>query len=201
MYAQGSQESLRNAEHLFEDAMTLSRNKSFGSAQTLIVTAIEEAAKAIILELTNLNYFGKEVAEQSMRVHPPKKLVLFAMEKGLLFVDQIDRRDGRSVIDNTRIEELEKRFKVDLRDMENRRQNGFYVKVDINNGAILNSPNNVKKSETGEFAKRAESFLKLCKTLCGIFREYRVVDRNTFRNNLRIFQEDMQNIYASYDEV
>jgi len=197
MYVQGSQECLKNAEHLFEDATTLLRNGSFGSAQSLAVHAIEEAAKAIILELANLDYIEKEVVEQSMWAHPPKKLVLLAMEKGLLFAGNIDRRyDKKCVIDKGRMQELERALKAGLKDMENKRQNGFYVKVDVSNGAIVNSPNNLKESEIEGFARKAESFLKLCKHLCRLFRYYSIVDEGKVRSNLRIFQENLENVYA-----
>lgn len=99
MYDQGSQECLNNAGRLFEDATILLQNKSFGTAQSLTVTALEEAAKAMILELANLNYVGKKVVKQSMYRHRPKKLILLALEKGLLFIGQIDRRRTRPLID------------------------------------------------------------------------------------------------------
>jgi AbiV family abortive infection protein len=72
MYTQGSKECLANAEHLLKDATLLLQNKSFGATQSLMVTAIEEVGKAIILELANLNYVGEAVVEQAMRDHLPK---------------------------------------------------------------------------------------------------------------------------------
>ena len=72
MYAQGSIECLKNSKRLFRAARVSLQENSFGVAQSLIVTAIEEAGKAIILELANLNYFDKEVVESSMRNHRPK---------------------------------------------------------------------------------------------------------------------------------
>jgi AbiV family abortive infection protein len=198
MYAQGSQECLKNAERLFGDATILLRNKSFGAAQSLIVTALEEAGKAIILELANLNYVGKEAVEQSMRDHRPKKLVLLAMEKGLLFVDRIDRRNGSCKIDKSVMQKLENALKAGLKNLENKRQNGFYVQVDVNNGVIVDSPNNIEGFEVEELAKKAKSFLKLSNLLCEFFRDYRV---HPNRNNLRIFQENLENFNLSYDEV
>jgi AbiV family abortive infection protein len=201
MYAQGSQECLRNAEHLFEDATTLLRNKSSGSAQSLIVTAIEEAGKAIILELADFDYAAKEVVKHSMGDHKPKKLVFLAMQRGLLFIGNIDRRYGSHEIDRKSMQKLQNRLERRLENLEKRRQRGFYVQVNVDNGAIENLPDNIKESEVQEFAQEAESYLKLCKMLCGIFREYRVVDKNKVRSNLRIFQENLANVTAAYDEA
>ena len=201
MYAQGSQECIRNAEHLFEDATALLEKKSFGSAQSLIVTAIEEAAKAIILELADLKYIGEEVVKQSMSDHRPKKLVFLAIEKGLLFVEQIDRRCGSYEVDRSLMQKLQNMLEAPLEDLEKKRQRGFYVQVDVNSGAIVNSPSDIKKFEIEEFAQKAELFLKVCKALCEIFREYRVVDKYSIRNNLRIFQENLEGFTAKYDEI
>ena len=75
MYTQGSLECLTNSQNLFKDATILLQSASFGVAQSIIVTAIEEAAKAIILELANVNYVGKGVVEQAMGDHRPIKAV------------------------------------------------------------------------------------------------------------------------------
>ena len=198
MYAQGSEECLKNAERLLEGAIILIRNNSLGPAQSLIVTAIEEAGKAIILELANVNYVGKEVIKQSMYDHRPKKAVLFAIEKGLLFVDRIDRTEGKSRIDRAEMDKLKKALEADLGNLERKRQNGFYVQVDVNNGAILNSPSTIGKFKIEKSVKRARVFLKLSTLLCELIRDYRI---HPNRNNLRIFQENLEHLTLWYDEV
>ena len=118
MYSQGSIECLKNSKSLFRVARMSLQQKYFGIAQSLTVTAIEEAGKAIILELANLNYFEKEVVKNSMYDHRPKKLLFLAIEKGLLFVEQLDRRQHESVIDRSLIQELENTLKHSLNDLE-----------------------------------------------------------------------------------
>jgi len=183
---------------LFEDATILLKNGSFGAAQSLIVTAMEEAGKAIILELADLNYIGKEVVEQSMHEHTPKKVALLAMERGLLFVDNIDRRKGSCELQRAEMKKLQSDLRVDLENLENRRLNGFYVQVDANNGVPLSCPNRIQQRETEDFVAKAKLFLNLTEYLCKLFTEFRI---HPERNNLRVFRDDLRNLYVSYDEV
>ena len=85
-----------NAERKLDDASFLLDKKSFGSAQSLCVIALEEMAKAIILEFADLNYVGGDVVKDSMRHHPSKQTIIEAFEKGILFVGSLDFRDKES---------------------------------------------------------------------------------------------------------
>ena len=84
MYSLGSEECLKNAERLLNDAQILLDKGSLGSAQTLSVTAYEEISKSIILEFANLNFAEKKVVEESMKNHDLKKALMLAIEKGSL---------------------------------------------------------------------------------------------------------------------
>ena len=201
MYDQGSQECLNNAGRLFEDATILLQNKSFGTAQSLTVTALEEAAKAMILELANLNYVGKKVVKQSMYRHRHKKLILLALEKGLLFIGQIDRRRTRPLIDKGIMNKFENELKAEYQDLENKRLNGFYVQVNINSGLIVNSPNSIKRPETERFVKEAGFILELSKSLCEFFRDYRDTPKGNMRNNLMVIKDSLGNFSSMYDEA
>jgi len=163
-----------------------------------MVTAAEEAGKAILLELANVNYVDKEMVKQSMHDHRPKKLVLLAMEKGLLFANRIDRRNDSCELNEDTLKRLENMLIIGLEDLEDKRQNGFYVQVDASNGAITRTPKSIKRSDIDEFAKKTGLFLKLCSYLCQFFEDYR---NHPARNNLRVLQYNLDNLNMSYDEA
>jgi len=73
LYTKGSQECLQNADRLLNDAKTLLSRGSFGTAQSLGVTAMEEVGKAIILGLSDLDLVGKEIVEDAMKKHLIRK--------------------------------------------------------------------------------------------------------------------------------
>jgi len=89
MYTVRSEECLRNAEALLEDAGILMKTGRFGTAQSLSVVSIEETGKAIILALADLNYFGKDVVSIAMRTHTPKKVMLAGVEQSKMLLVKI----------------------------------------------------------------------------------------------------------------
>lgn len=173
MYTKGSEECLHNAELLINDAKTLMDNGSFGTAQSLSVTAFEEIGKAVILELANLNYVGKDIVHRAMYKHPPKKVILVGIEQSkLLLGENLASQASEYIIDKTRLKKLEKQMK-DINHLENERQNGFYVRVDPKDGSIRNSPRRVSAENAQSLINKADVFLNLGKTLCEFFRNIR----------------------------
>lgn len=171
MYTKGSEECLNNAERLLADAKALMEKGSFGAAQSLSVTCLEEVGKAIILELANLNIVGKDVVDLAMRTHFPKKVILVGIEKSTLILgENLVREAGDYIINKTRLENFKKQMNADLQDLEKRRTNGFYVQVNPEDGSISHSPNRVDQLDARSLIGKADVFLKLGRALCEVFR-------------------------------
>ncbi len=199
MYSAGSLECLKNARKLLNDAILLTRKKSFGTAQSLGVTAFEEIGKAIILELANLNYVEKDVVEKAMKAHIPKKVIVQAIEKGLVLRDNIARKAEIAIITEEEVNRLMKILKHDVKSLEDRRQKGFYVQVNINDGRIENSPLAVNETEVEEFIKEVVSSFDIALLLISTFRVFRNQADEDIINNLKIWRDDTGKPYISYD--
>jgi hypothetical protein len=76
------------------------------------------------------------------------------MEKGLLFIDEIDRRESSCTIDMSAIQKLKSELKAGLKNLEKKRQNGFYIQVDVKNGLVIKSPNNIAELEIKNLLRR-----------------------------------------------
>lgn len=201
MYSLGSQECLKNAEKLLDDAKILMDRKSFGTAQSLSVTALEEVGKAIILELADLNYVGKDVVERSMKDHIPKKLIMQAIEKGLVLRDEIVRVVGKARIDKEEVNNLLKLLKRDVDSLESKRQNGLYVQINVTDGSIEKSPTTISANNVHVFVERVAYSVRLGKILCGLFREFKQRRDQVTINNLRILRDKLDETTISYDEA
>jgi AbiV family abortive infection protein len=172
MYSVGSQECLRNAELLLEDAKALMGTMRLGTAQSLGVTSMEEVGKALVLELADLNYLGKDVVDIAMHEHAPKHVVLVGIEQSRILIgENLVQRANEFVIDKTRFKSIQVQMKPEIQDVEKLRQNGLYVDVDSDNGRIKNSPANVQAENVQALLNRAEIFLTLGKILCKTFRD------------------------------
>lgn len=170
MYIDGSLECLRNAESLANDAEMLINNHSFAVAQSLSVIALEEASKALILGLSDLDYVKKDVVEIAMRKHPLKKIVLVGIEQSrLLLGDELIHKAEEFVHDEASLKELGKEWIDEIQQLEKSRQNGFYVDVNAENGTIKNSPRRAEPEDAQSLLNRARVFLQLAKILCQLF--------------------------------
>jgi AbiV family abortive infection protein len=198
MYSKGSAECLSNAEKLLDDARILLNKSSFGSAQSLGITALEEVGKAIILELANLNYVDREVVKKAMREHLTKQTLVKIIEKGIEFDEFFVRATGNYAIDKCKLYELKKQMKLDTAFLEGKRKDGLYVDVNVD-GSIDKSPSKIKKLDAQNIVEYADSFLRLGKVLCELFRDLKTGNVD-YVNNLGIFK-DFQGFTIQWDEV
>jgi AbiV family abortive infection protein len=200
MYSAGSLECLKNARKLLNDSLLLIRRRSFGTAQSLGVTALEEIGKAIILELANLNYVEKDVVEKAMKDHIPKKVIVQAIEKGFVLRDNIARKAETATVTKDEVNRLKKMLKDDVDSLENKRQKGFYVQVNIHDGKI-DSPLVIGETEVKEFIKEVISSFDIALLLISTFRTFRNQADEDVINNLKIWRDDVGKPYISYDSV
>jgi AbiV family abortive infection protein len=185
MYSVGSKECLRNAELLLEDAETLMGIMRLGTAQSLGVTSMEEVGKALVLELANLHYLGKDIVDIAMYKHAPKHVVLVGIEQSrILLGESLTQRANEFVMDMARFKSIQEEVKPEIQDVEKLRQNGLYVDVDSGDGRIKSSPANVQAENVQALLNRAEIFLALGKILCRTFREIKESGRP--REDLKI---------------
>jgi AbiV family abortive infection protein len=194
MYSAGSLECLKNAKKLLNDATLLIRRKSFGTAQSIGVTALEEIGKAIIL-----NYVEKNVVEKAMKDHVPKKVIVQAIEKGLVLRDNIARKAEKATITEEGVNQLMKMLKHDVSSLEGKRQKGFYVQVNINDGRIENSPLSINGTGVNEFINEVFSFFDIALLLISTFRAFRNQADEDIINNLKILRDNVGKPYISYD--
>ena len=99
---------------------------------------MEEVGKAIILELADLNYIGKDVVERSMKDHIPKKLIMQAIEKGLVLRDEIVRAVGKARIDKEEVNNLLKLLKGDVDSLKAKDKTDCMYKLMLPTGALKN---------------------------------------------------------------
>ena len=162
---------------------------------------MEEVGKAIILELADLNYIGKDVVERSMKDHIPKKLIMQAIEKGLVLRDEIVRAVGKARIDKEEVNNLLKLLKGDVDSLESKRQNGLYVQINVTDGSIEKSPTTISATNVQVFVERVAYSVRLGKILCGLFREFKQRGDQVTINNLRISRDKLDKTTISYDEA
>jgi AbiV family abortive infection protein len=156
-----------------------------GTAQSLGVTSMEEVGKALVLELADLNYFGKDVVDIAMHEHAPKHVVLVGIEQSrILLGESLIQRANEFVIDKARFKSIQEQVKPEIQDVERLRQNGLYVDVDSDDGRIKNSPADVQAENVQALLNRAEIFLTLGKILCRTFRDIEENERS--RTDLKI---------------
>jgi AbiV family abortive infection protein len=185
MYSVGSQECLLNAELLLGDAKTLLGFMRLGTAQSLGVTSMEEVGKALVLDLADLNYLGKDVVDIAMHEHAPKHVVLVGIEQSrILLGESLIQRAKEFVIDRARFKSIQTQMKPEIQDVEKLRQNGLYVDIDSDDGRVKNSPANVQAENVQALLNRAEIFLTLGKILCRTFRE--IEENGRPRTDLKI---------------
>lgn len=172
MFTDGSKECLRNAVELLENAQLLFDKSSFGVAQSFAIVAMEEAGKAVILELANLGLVTKEVVELAMKKHSLKKIVIVGIQQSKLLLGKelVDQAKEYVIKDKKSLEELEKEIQVN--DLERKRQNGFYVDINSENGTVKNTPADVNQTDALLMIKQVEIYLKVCTALCEIFRDW-----------------------------
>lgn len=207
MQESSSKECLNNAERLLKDANLLFENGSNGSAVSLSITALEEIGKAIILELTSLNYIDREIASRAMRQHYPKKIVLKAIQLGIILHDQINRDRGDYSINLEKLQELHNILKSEINTWEERRTLGLYVQVNVENDSIVSSPTEIANHEAKKTVNEAEDLLMMGKVLCKILPEFQ--RGKSIVNNMRIHlsghdvsnQSSDGDVTISYDEI
>jgi AbiV family abortive infection protein len=203
MYTKAAEECLKNAKQLFSDAELLFwTHQSFGPAQSLCVTALEETAKAIILEFANLNCVGKRVVKQAMRHHIPKQVIISAFEKGILFVEHLDREKGDYEIDMGKINDLREKLFRDIGFLKDKRVNGLYVKIKPKDGSIIKSPFTVSGEDVRDFLYKTRRLLDEGVTFCQVSKEFRTgATEGEWRNNLQGFVDKYGNFSYAYDEA
>jgi AbiV family abortive infection protein len=199
MYSKGSEECLNNAKKLLDASRILLNSKNFGTAQSLSIIALEEVGKAIILELANLNYVDGEVVKKAMREHITKQTLVSLIEKGMIYHEFYVRKAGDYAIDKGKLDELKKLMQSETKLLDRKRKDGLYVQVNSDDGSIDTSPSNTNEPDAQNIVGYTDSFSKLGKVLCELFRELKMgtVD---FANNLKI-SKDFQGLTFAWDEV
>ncbi len=134
-----------------------------------------------------------------MKAHIPKKVIVQAIEKGLVLRDNIARKAEIAIITEEEVNRLMKILKHDVKSLEDRRQKGFYVQVNINDGRIENSPLAVNETEVEEFIKEVVSSFDIALLLISTFRVFRNQADEDIINNLKIWRDDTGKPYISYD--
>jgi AbiV family abortive infection protein len=152
---------------------------------------MEEAAKAVILELANLQLVGENVIKKSMKNHSPKQVMLVGLEQSKIFLDKklVGEVTDYVVEDEQALRLLEKPLREDIQNLEKQKQNGLYVDVDSKSGQITSSPNYVGRNDTKVRVSvgRAQKNLLLARALVNALRDFRLASkRGTTICNLRI---------------
>lgn len=173
LFADGSQECLRNSKNLLKNAKLLRDHSSYGYAQSLAIISMEEAGKAIILGLAHLDLVTKKAIKLAMTKHSLKKIVIVGIQQGKLLLGKELMGQAKEYVvkDETSLREFEKDVKVD--DLERKRQNGFYVDVNSKDGAIKNNPASVTREDAFLTIKQVEIYLRASALLCGVFRDWK----------------------------
>ena len=174
MYLKGSKVCLNNSEKLLQSAHLLFDALSYGSAQSLAVSSIEEAGKAVILGLADLGRVRKEVVKLAMKggmAHSLKKIVAVGIQhyKFLLNKELAGESQELTAVDKDSVKNLLKDIRVV--DLEARRQNGLYVNIDYQDGSITNDPAELNSKNVNQVIRQAEIYLLLCNAVCKILRD------------------------------
>jgi AbiV family abortive infection protein len=189
MYRNCSDECLKNAKSLLEDAKILLKRKRYGSAQSLSITAMEEVGKAIILEFVDLGIIEKEKAKNMITNHPPKRKIMLGMEKGKLLPDQSKRRSG-DYLDKDNFEGKLKLIGEQLQkemDDFNKRRNILFVEVNIDKGEVKSSPKDCNETDSMTVFRKSTDYLTFGEILCKRLRNNQECEGYT--NNFGITQD------------
>lgn len=174
LYSKGSEACLHNSKKLLQSACLLFDESSFGSAQSLAISSIEEAGKAAILELADLRRVPREAIKLAMKggiAHSLKKIVAVGIQhhKFLLNKELVGEAQEPTTGDKDSVKKLLKDIRVS--DLETRRQNGLYVNVNYQNGSITNDPARLDSKEVNLLIRQAQTYLHSCNAVCKILRE------------------------------
>lgn len=174
MYSKGSEACLHNSKKLLQSARLLFDASSYGFAQSLAVSSIEEAGKAVILGLADLGLVRKEVVKLAMKggiAHSLKKIVAVGIRHYgfLLNKELVGEGQGLTAGEKGLVKNLLKDIRVV--DLEARRQNGLYVNIDYQDGGITNDPVGLKSRDVDQVIGKAETYFALCNAVCGILRD------------------------------
>jgi AbiV family abortive infection protein len=215
MYSKGSEACLDNSKRLLENARLLFNRSSYGSAQSLAISSIEEAGKTVILELADLGRVPKEAIKLTMKgsiAHSLKKIVAVGIQHYKFLIDKELLGESEEPItgDKVSIKKLLKDIKVS--DLEARRQNGLYVNVDYKNGRITNDPARLNSEEVNLLIRQAQTYLASCNVVCKILTELKTrpslssfkikrVDVPTMQQLHSGSREDDQTITIVFDEI
>ncbi len=167
MYIKGSIECIENSKRLLQNAELLHEHESYGVAQSLAILALEEAGKAVILDLASLGFVTKKVVRHSMYNHTIKKIITLGINNAnfLIGKELINAR----ALDIKDIKLLE--LTGELKELEKKRQNGLYVEVNSENGDIISTPLNINSKKALFIIEQVKVYQKICETLCQIFRD------------------------------
>ncbi|HLN44390.1 MAG TPA: AbiV family abortive infection protein [Candidatus Sulfotelmatobacter sp.] len=191
-------ECIQNAESLLETAEILLEKRKYGIAQSLSITAVEEVAKAIILELVQYGKFDKDYAEKVLcSRHEVKQGLLKAIENGLILIDDINRNTNYK-IDKTQMETLTNKLKSQLSSWKRIRLNGLYVDVDVKKQGILSSPRSFNFEDTLNLIVETKDIINFVKGVSELLRES-FGNSGTTINNIQQFLFGKWTL--SYDEA
>jgi len=118
-----------------------------------------------------LDLVTKEVVKLAMMRHSLKKIVVVGIQQSnLLLGEELIGEAKEYIFENeSSIKELEKKVKVSY--LERKRQNGFYVDVDHENGSTRNTPASLNMKDALQMIKQVHVYVGLCTALCHIFRD------------------------------
>lgn len=164
-------ECIQNAESFLKTAEILLEKRKYGIAQSLSITAIEEAGKAIILELVRYGKFGKNYAKDVInKKHEVKRGLLKAIENGIILIDDINR-DTNYKIDRTQMKTLITKLKSQLSPWEKTRQDGLYVRVDVKKCKIISSPRSFSAEDTVDLIFETRDIINFVEGVSQLLRE------------------------------
>lgn len=171
MFEKSYEECLKNAESLLDDAETLMDTQSYGPAQGLSVIAFEEIGKAVILALADLKRIAPTIVLSAMKRHSPKKIILVGIEQSKLLLGQELAGEAHELIlSEADLKKFEKEMNQEVTELEECRQKGFYVDVNVADGGVKNSPRNIDRESTLSIISRTHVLLKVGKVLCELFK-------------------------------
>jgi AbiV family abortive infection protein len=176
----------------------LLKKRKYGIAQSLSITAIEEAGKAIILELIQYGKFGKNYAKEVLnKKHEVKRGLLKAIENGMILIDDINENTNYK-IDKTQMNALIAKLETQLSPWEKIRQNGLYVRVDVKKCKVLSSPRNFSLEDTVDLIFKTKDIIAFVQGVSQLLRES-YGNSGTTINNIRQFFSGKWTL--AYDEA
>ena len=179
-------ECIQNAESLLQTAEILLEKRKYGIAQSLSITAIEEAGKAFILELIQYGKFGKNYAKEVLnKKHEVKRGLLKAIENGMILIDDINQNTNYK-IDRTQMNALIAKLETKLSPWEKIRVNGLYVDVDVKKCKVLSSPRSFSFEDTFDLISETKDIIAFVQGVSQLLRES-CGNSGTTINNIRQF--------------